>query len=215
MSKYSYVLFDLDGTLTDSGPGIVNGFSYAISKMGDEVKDKEQLKKFVGPPLRDSFERVLGYSPEDATRAISFYREYYNGMGGNLENKVYPGIDELLSSLKNAGKKLIVATSKGEHGTNVVLEHFGLRKYFDFVATANDTDREHKSDVIRYALKECGIQNLHDAVMVGDRENDVSAACEVGLDSIGVLYGYGDEDELTKAGATYLAQTAKDIEALV
>lgn len=215
MSRYKYVLFDLDGTLTDSGPGIVNAFSYAISKMGDEVKDKEQLKKFVGPPLRDSFERVLGYSPEDTVKAIAFYREYYNGMGGNLENMVYPGIEELLANLKNAGKTLIVATSKSEYGTNVVLEHFGLRRFFDFVATANDTDREHKSDVIRYAIKECGIQDLDDAVMVGDRENDVSAAGEVGLDSIGVLYGYGDEEELTKAGATYLAQTAKAIEALV
>ena len=215
MSRYKYVLFDLDGTLTDSGPGIVNAFSYAISKMGDEVKDKEQLKKFVGPPLRDSFERVLGYSPEDTVKAIAFYREYYNGMGGNLENMVYPGIEELLVNLKNAGKTLIVATSKSEYGTNVVLEHFGLRRFFDFVATANDTDREHKSDVIRYAIKECGIQNLDDAVMVGDRENDVSAAGEVGLDSIGVLYGYGDEAELTGAGATYLAKAAKDIEALV
>ena len=215
MSRYKYVMFDLDGTLTDSGPGIVNGFAYAVTKMGDEVKDKEQFKKFVGPPLRDSFERVLGYSPEDATKAIAFYREYYNGMGGMLENEVYPGVEDLLRNLKEAGKKLIVATSKGEFGTKAVLEHFGLRKYFDFVATSNDTDREHKVDVIRYALRECGIDDLNDAVMVGDRENDVSAALEAGLDSIGVLYGYGDKEELTEAGATYLAKTAGDIEALV
>ena len=183
--------------------------------MGDQVKDREQLKKFVGPPLRDSFERVLGYSAEDATKAIAFYREYYNGMGGCLENEVYPGIESLLQNLKDSGKTLIVATSKSEYGTNVVLNHFGLIKYFDFVATANDIDRPHKSDVIKYALEHFGITDTSSAVMVGDRENDVSAAREIGLDSIGVLYGYGDEAELTTAGATYIAATSEAVGALI
>ena len=215
MSSYEYVLFDLDGTLTDSGEGIMNAFAYAIEQMGDKVVDKEALKRFVGPPLRDSFEKDLGYSPEEATKAIALYREYYFNMGGSLENLVYPGIRELLQDLKARGKKLIVATSKGAPGTKIVLEHFGLRDYFDFVATSNDTDRLNKLDVIRYAIAETGIGDLSKAVMVGDRENDVTAALAVGMDCIGVLYGYGDEAELTGAGATYLAQTAEDIGKLV
>ncbi|MBP5492921.1 MAG: HAD-IA family hydrolase [Clostridiales bacterium] len=216
MSKtYSYILFDLDGTLTDSGPGIMNGFAYAIEKMGGEVTDRAMLRKFVGPPLQDSFGKILGYGPEDTEKAIVYYRQYYFEKGGALENVVYPGIEKLLSDLKAEGKKLIVATSKSERGTNLVLEHFDLKKYFDFVATANDEDRPHKSDVIRYAFSECDITNPAQAVMVGDRENDVTAARTVGIDCIGVLYGYGDEEELTTAGATYLAQTAEDVKRIV
>ncbi len=216
MSKtYSHILFDLDGTLTDSGPGIMNSFAYAVEKMGGQVTDKESFRKFVGPPLQDSFGRVLGYSPEDTQKAIVFYREYYFGKGGATENTVYPGIEELLSELKKAGKTLLVATSKNIRGTTLVLEHFGLNKYFDFVATANDEDRLHKSDVIRYALSLCKGVDPKDCVMVGDRENDVSAANEVGVDSIGVLYGYGDEEELTTAGATHLAATAEDVRKLI
>ncbi|MBR3057396.1 MAG: HAD-IA family hydrolase [Clostridiales bacterium] len=216
MSKaYSYILFDLDGTLTDSGPGITNGFAYAVEKMGGQVEDKSAYRKFVGPPLRDSFEKVLGYTGEDTDKAIAFYRDYYFNQGGALENTVYPGIEQLLTDLKAMGKTLIVATSKNIRGTKLVLEHFDLMKYFDFVATANDTDRPHKSDVIRYAFAECGITDPSKAVMVGDRENDISAANEVGIDSIGVLYGYGDEEELTTAGATYLAQTAADVKIFI
>ena len=213
--SYDYILFDLDGTLTDSGPGIMNGFTYAIEKMGGQVSDRNQLKAFVGPPLKDSFGIILGYSPEDTDKAIAFYREYYNGMGGVLENSVYPGIEQLLADLSSEGKKLIVATSKSEYGTNIVLEHFGLKKYFVFVATADDKDRPRKADVIRYAFDRCGITDLSKAVMVGDRENDIIAAKDVGIDSIGVLYGYGDSNELTTAGATYLAETAPDIFTLV
>ena len=211
MTKYDYVLFDLDGTLTDSGPGIMSSFAYAVEKMGDSVEDKQQFRRFVGPPLRDSFEKSLGYSSDDADKAVAFYREYYFGMGGALENTVYPGIEELLAGLKAEGKKLIVATSKAEKGTKLVLEHFGLDKYFDFVATSNDADRKYKIDVIRYALDMCGIKDLDRAVMVGDRESDISAAAEAGMDSIGVLYGYGDEEELTTAGATFIAETAEDV----
>ncbi len=213
--SYDHILFDLDGTLTDSGPGIMNGYTYAIEKMGRQVSDRNQLKVFIGPPLKDSFGKILGYSPEDTEKAIAFYREYYNGMGGVLENSVYPGIEQLLAGLLSEGKTLIVATSKSEYGTNIVLEHFGLKKYFEFVATADDKDRPRKADVIRYAFEQCGITDLSKTVMVGDRENDITAAKEVGIDSIGVLYGYGDYEELTAAGATYLAESASDINTLV
>ncbi|MBO4473857.1 MAG: HAD-IA family hydrolase [Clostridiales bacterium] len=216
MSKpYSYIFFDLDGTLTDSGPGIMNGFAYAVEKMGVQVTDKSSFRRFVGPPLRDSFEKGLGYTGDDTDKAIAFYRDYYFNRGGALENTVYPGVEKLLSELKSAGKTLVVATSKNVRGTTLVLEHFGLVKYFDFVATSNDADRKNKSDVIRYAIENCGIADLGSVVMVGDRENDVSAANEVGIDSIGVLYGYGDEEELTKAGATYIAATAEDVKTFI
>ncbi|WP_026526419.1 HAD-IA family hydrolase [Butyrivibrio sp. VCD2006] len=214
MGNYEYILFDLDGTLTDSGPGIVNGFAYTVEKMGGQVEDKNQFKRFVGPPLKESF-GVLGYQGEEIDKAITIYREYYNGMGGCFENEVYPGIEDTLAKLKTAGKKLIVCTSKNAHGTKTVLEHFGLDKYFDFVATANDTDRQHKIDVLNYALEQGGVADLKRAVMVGDRMYDIEASAEVGVDSIGVLYGYGSKKELTNAGATYLAETADDIVALI
>ncbi|MCR5733989.1 MAG: HAD-IA family hydrolase [Lachnospiraceae bacterium] len=212
---YSYILFDLDGTLTDSGPGIMNGFAYAVEKMGGQVTDKEQFRKFVGPPLKYSFGTILGYSPEDTDKAIKLYRDYYNNMGGVLENSVYPGIEQLLADLKNEGKTLIVATSKNAKSTNTVLEHFGLKKYFDLIATADDHIRPLKSDVLRYVLEQCKIVSRSQAVMVGDRENDITAANEVGIDSIGVLYGYGDKEELTSSGATYLAEKPSEIKALI
>ena len=214
MGKYEYILFDLDGTLTDSGPGIMNGFAYAVEKMGGQVEDKSHFKRFVGPPLTVSF-GILGYSGEDIDKAITIYREYYNNMGGCFENEVYPGIEDILTKLRAAGKKLIVATSKNAHGTKVVLEHFGLDKYFDFVSASNDTDRQRKIDVIRYALEQNGITDLKSAIMVGDRRYDIEASAEVGLDSIGVLYGYGSREELTNAGATYIAETTEDIGKLI
>lgn len=214
MSKhYKYILFDLDGTLTDSVQGVVNGFSYVIKKMGKPVPPESTLRKFVGPPLIVSFGKHLGYPPEQAEKAVEMFREYYNEMGGAIENRVYPGIEKLLAELNAAGKKLIVATSKGTRAANIVLDHFDLRKYFVFAATADDIIRPRKVDVIRYALQSCGVTDLTKAVMVGDREHDVLAANEVGLDSIGVLYGYGSREELTAAGATYLAATPADVKA--
>lgn len=213
--RYSYVLFDLDGTLTDSGPGIMNGFTYATGKMGDRVTDADVLRRFVGPPLKDSFSRVLGYTPEETEKAIALYREYYNTMGGVLENEVYPGIPGLLSDLRRAGMTLAVATSKSAQATNTVLTHFGLREYFDFVATADDESRPQKTDVIRYVLDHYKITDKSRVVMIGDRENDVTAAKNVGIDSIGVLYGYGDKEELAAAGATYIVECVADIKEMI
>lgn len=213
--NYEYILFDLDGTLTDSGPGIMNAFAYAIEHMGGQAPGKEQLRHFAGPPLKVTFGQILGYSPEDTEKAIGFYREYYNEMGGVFENKVYPGIRELLAELKNAGKHLMVATSKGVHGTTTVLDHFDLRRYFDFVSAAENQDRAQKTERIRCALEACGIKDLSLAVMIGDRENDIDAANQIGIDSIGVLYGYGDREELVSAGATYLAETAEEVRNLL
>ena len=208
---YDTVFFDLDGTLTDSGPGIMNAVRHSLDRMDLEVGDEDNLRKFVGPPLEESYQVLYGLSGGQVDRALGYYREYYHGMGGVYENAVYPGIRELLAKLRAAGKRLIISTSKGETGTNKVLEHFALRQYFDFVATANHEDRNTKTEVIRYALKECGITDVSGCVMVGDRENDITAARNVGMDSIGALYGYGSLRELQDAGATYIAETPADI----
>lgn len=209
--NYDYILFDLDGTLTDSGPGILKAFAYAIKNMGRPPLPPEQLRCFIGPPLKVTFGQTLGYSPEDTEKAIGFYREYYNEMGGVFENEVYPGIRALLTALKNESKTLMIATSKGVHGATTVLEHFNLRRYFDFVSAAENQDRAQKTERIRCALEQCGVTDKSLAVMVGDRENDISSAKEIGIDSIGVLYGYGDREELMSAGATYLAENAEAV----
>ncbi len=213
--RYDYILFDLDGTLTDSSPGIINGFEYALTEMGLEVPERSTMKRFVGPPLTESFGNMLGLSEEDTQKAITVYRKYYFELGGVFENSVYDGVVEMLEVLKGEGRKLIVCTSKNARGTNKVLEHFDLLKYFDFVGTSDDIERPGKIDVINYIIKECSINDLKKAVMVGDRHYDITAAKEAGMDSIGILYGYGDEEELSGAGATYIAATCADVVTIV
>ena len=213
--RYEYILFDLDGTLTDSSPGIINGFQYALTEMGLDVPEKSAMKRFVGPPLTESFGNMLGLSEEDTQKAITIYRKYYFEMGGVFENSVYDGVVEMLEALKKEGRKLIVCTSKNTKGTNKVLEHFDLLKYFDFVGTSDDIERPGKIDVINYIIRECAINDLTKAVMVGDRHYDITAAKEAGMDSIGILYGYGDREELSGAGATYIAATPAEVVTIV
>ncbi|MBR7089177.1 MAG: HAD-IA family hydrolase [Lachnospiraceae bacterium] len=209
MSKYDHILFDLDGTLTDSGPGIINGFEYSLGKMGIDVPDKASLRKFVGPPLGDSFEKTLGFSPEDAAKGIAFYKEYY-AEKGVYENDVYPGIPELLEKLKASGKKLIVATTKAELMADVVMDHFGLRKYFDLIVASNNADRKNKIDVLNFAIENGGVDRER-SVMVGDRFYDITGAAHFGIESVGVLYGYGSRQELEEAGATYIAESVDSL----
>ncbi len=207
---YSTVLFDLDGTLTDPGQGITNSVAYSLKKFGIEVEDKKELYKFIGPPLHDSFKKYYGFSDEEAETAIAYYREYFRDTG-IFENEVYDGIENLLKKIKASGRKIILATSKPEEFAKRILVHFSLDQYFDFAAGATmDVSRSKKGDVIAYALKEsgCGSEN---AVMVGDRMHDILGAKENGLDSIGVLFGYGDREELENAGANYIAETVEDI----
>lgn len=208
---YQYILFDLDGTLTDPGLGITNSVMHALKKYNIEVKDRTTLYKFIGPPLTDSFETYYGFSPEESEKAVVYYREYFSDKG-LFENTVYPEIEHVLQALKEQGKKLILATSKPEIYAKQILEHFHLDSYFDFVSGATmDKTRVKKPDIIAYAIEKCKITDLSKAIMVGDREHDVFGAKACNMESIGVLYGYGSADELTKAGATYLAKTPQDI----
>ncbi len=208
---YHTILFDLDGTLTDSGPGITNSVAYALKKWNIEEKDINVLRKFVGPPLDASFAKYYGFSKEKCVQAIQYYREYYLTKG-IYENQVYDGMEELLKWLRDTGRRAIVATSKPEPSAIHVLEYFHMDSYFDIIAGATmDGSRVEKSDVIRYALDRAGIRDLSGVVMVGDRENDIQGAKANGLDSIGVLYGYGSREELEEAGAMQIAETVEDL----
>ena len=200
MKSYEFILFDLDGTLTDPGVGITNSVSYALSKFGISVEDKRELYSFIGPPLIDSFKAYYGFSEEDAKKAVSYYREYFRS-DGMFENTVYDGVQETLEELKKRGKKLIVATSKPEEFAEKILEHFDLKKYFYGVAGASmDEKRNKKEDVIAYAIDRFDIVP-EKAVMIGDREYDVFGGRTFGMYTVGVLFGYGSKEELEAAGA--------------
>lgn len=208
---YNYVLFDLDGTLTNPELGITNCVMYALEKFGIKVEDRKELHPFIGPPLMYSFQRFYGLSEEQSKQAVVYYRERFPAKG-IYENEVYDGVVEMLEALKKQGKIIILATSKPEVYAVEILRHFNLDQYFDFVAGATlDGSRGEKADVITYALEISGIKDKSEVVMVGDRNYDVLGAKENGLDSIGVLFGFGDYEELTKAGATYIAENVVDI----
>lgn len=208
---YKYILFDLDGTLTNPEIGITNCVMYALEKFGIKENDRKKLHPFIGPPLTYSFQNFYGLSEEESKQAVAFYRERFS-VKGLYENEVYAGVPEMLQRLKEQGKTIILATSKPEEYTIKILKHFDLYKYFDFVAGATmDGSRGEKADVIAYALEISNVEDKSKAVMVGDRNYDVLGAKENGLDSIGVLFGFGDYEELTKAGATYIVETVEDI----
>jgi phosphoglycolate phosphatase len=208
---YEYILFDLDGTLTDSAIGITNSVMYALEKYGIVVSDRNELYKFIGPPLWDSFEKYYGFSKEEAKTAVEYFREYYRDKG-IFENLVYDGFEDLLKTLKDNNKILIVATSKSEVFAKQILEYFNIAKYFTYIAGSNlDGTRVKKGEVIKYALESCNIIDLSKTIMIGDREHDIIGAKEVGINSIGVLFGYGDRNELEKAGADFIVATVADI----
>lgn len=208
---YDVILFDLDGTLTDSGMGITNSVAYSLKKYGIEISDRTELYKFIGPPLKESFEKYYGFSAEQAGKAVEYYREYYVDKG-IFENTVYDGIEELLKEIRGSGKRAIVATSKPEVFAKRILEHFGLAGYFEHIVGANmDETRTKKEEVISHVLQSCKIPDLSRVLMVGDREHDILGAKKMGLDSLGVLFGYGDREELKRAGATYIAEAVRDI----
>lgn len=208
---YGNILFDLDGTLTDPGIGITNSVAYALKKFNIEVPERTELYKFIGPPLAYSFVHYCGFTESEAERAIVYYREYFKDTG-IFENRLYDGIENMLASLKGDGKKIILATSKPEVFAEKILEHFGIAQYFDFTAGATlDGTLSEKADVIAHALKSCNITDKANTVMVGDRRHDIIGARKNGLDSIGVLYGYGSLEELQNAGATHIISEPAEI----
>jgi phosphoglycolate phosphatase len=212
-----YILFDLDGTLTDSAPGIVNGVSFALSRFGIQVEDREALaRQFVGPPLSESFPAAYGLSEEETERAIVYFREYYNDTGV-FENSPYPGIPELLAKLKEAGRQLVLATSKPLPLAQKVLEHFDLLRYFDLVCAGDlEEKRNSKAEIVADALAALAVPDLSQAVMVGDRNYDVIGAHANHLACIGTLYGgYGTRQELEEADAEWIAADVDALESLL
>lgn len=215
MIRKEYILFDLDGTLTDSSEGITKGVMYSLSKFGIREEEPEALYRFIGPALRDSFMEYYHFQEEEAKKAVVYYREYYQEKG-IFENRVYDGIEDALIELKQAGKTLVVATSKPEDYAKRILEHFGISDYFEYIAGSEmDGSRNKKAEVIEYALESCGIEEKELVLMVGDREYDVYGAAAAGVECMGVLYGFGDREELEGAGAAYIAGTVADINKII
>jgi len=213
--KYTTLLFDLDGTLTDSAPGITNSVRYALDRFGIMEKDDFKLRRFIGPPLIDSFQSFYGFSPEQARQAVAYYREYF-AERGLYENAVYPGIPELLAELQQKGKRLILATSKPTVFSERILEYFDLKKYFSLVVGSNlDGTRITKKEVIQYILGSLAETQRDECIMIGDREHDCIGARECGIDCIAVLYGYGSLEELSAQKPAYLAGSVAELSLLL
>lgn len=209
MSQYESVIFDLDGTLTDSGEGITKSAAYALKKMGLHVPDLNSLRIFVGPPLAETFPK-FGVPSEKTDEAIRYFRERYTGPG-KFENKPYAGIENLLKELKKDGLKLYVATSKQENVSLEILSHFHLDGYFDQIAGARG-DIVNKDDVIRFLLSDISTEKC---VMVGDTKYDVIGALKLNIPCIGVAWGYGSVEEMKKAGAIGIADNIDVLKAML
>lgn len=215
IKDYAYVLFDLDGTLTDPKEGITKSVAYALDAYGISVEDLDSLCKFIGPPLKESFMVYYGMDDAQGDEAVAKYRERFS-VTGLFENKVYAGIRELLEDLNKKGKTLIVATSKPAIYSKQILEHFDLMKYFKFLSGSElDGTRVDKAEVIAYALQENGIEDLSQVIMVGDREHDIIGANKNGIDSVGVLYGYGCREEFENNHATYVAESVEKLKEIL
>ena len=209
------IFFDLDGTITDSGDGIKNSAAYALNKFGMPVPSRDELNKFIGPPLVGSFRNLFGMSNEDADLAVVYYREYY-AVKGIFENSLYDGITDMLEALKEAGKTIVLATSKPEIYANQILEYFKIAKYFSYVCGAEmDHKRTDKHEVIEYALETASVSDRSRVIMVGDRHHDIDGAKKSKLDCIGVTFGYGSEAELKKAGADFVVHDTNELTELL
>ncbi len=209
-SSYRYLLFDLDGTLTDSAPGIVRCVRFALERLGVDVPLSSDLRSFVGPPLVDSF-RKIGLSEARTAEAVALFRGEYESKG-ILENSPYAGVAELLSALSAAGYRLAVATSKPEEMAVRVLRRFDLERWFSTVCGGeSDGPGRTKAGVIERVLKLERIEERRMAAMIGDRCHDVEGAHTAGIDAIGVLWGYGTREELERAGVVGVAERPDDL----
>ena len=202
------IFFDLDGTLTDSGEGIINCAIVALEHFGLPVPDRQTLRVFVGPPLDETFIK-FGVPADKTDEAIAVYRSRYVPIG-KFENHPYPGIRQMLETLKNHGHRLFVATSKPEGMSVEILEKFGLAQYFERICGATlDGSRSHKADVIRYLMEQ--VSGVSTPMMVGDTAYDVIGAKEHGIPTIGVSWGYGAVEDMVKAGAAAIADTPQQL----
>lgn len=213
--RYTHAFFDLDGTITNSAPGITHSVQYALRKMGIEPPPAEELLGFIGPALSWGFSHFFGMNAENSQRAVAFYRENYRA-GGMLECEVYEGIPELLRELNDAGMTCVLTTSKPHIFANPILAHFGLDRYFHAVFGPElDGTRGEKHEVIAEALLQMHLTDPSNILMIGDRHHDVQGALRHGIACAGVLWGFGDQNELKEAGAAYLCSAVADLKALL
>ena len=210
MSKYKYIAFDLDGTLSDPEHGLVEGFIYAFKKMGIEnYGTRESLRRFIGPSLYQVWQNEFGLNELTVVDAIEKFREYYN-IYGWWDNQVYPGIEEMLKKLCSAGKILILATSKPDDTAKKIMSLFGFDKYFSYVGGAFGDNRDHKWQVLEYSMKSVGA-TPEETVMIGDRMYDAEGARICGVDSVGVMWGHGGKEEIESCGFTYVADSTQSL----
>ncbi len=210
MKKYKNILFDLDGTITNSGEGIVNSVIYALNKLGIAETDIKKLEKFIGPPLKDSFKEYYGMDSERQVMAVQYYREYYH-VKGIYENRVYDGVKELLQKLIEDGKIVILATSKPQIYAEQIIKYFDLDKLFFYIKGSNiDGSKTDKKEIIGEIISELNLKR-EESLMIGDRKFDIKGAKENEIDSIGVLYGYGNREELENEKADYIVYDTEEI----
>lgn len=210
---FQYILFDLDGTLTDPKLGITSSVQYALRALGIEEPSLDKLEPFIGPPLADSFREFYGLDEEQTMTAVAKYRERFNDQG-IYENEIYPGTVRMLASLKASGKKLAIASSKPTLYVERILDYFDIRTYFDYIIGSNmDGTRGKKEEVVEEALRQMVPSGMLSAekkasvAMVGDRKFDIEGAKEHGITSVGVSFGYAPEGELEQAGADFIVDT--------
>ncbi|MBQ9808400.1 MAG: HAD-IA family hydrolase [Ruminococcus sp.] len=208
MNRYKCLLFDLDGTLTDSAPGIINCLRHSLTIMGFDMP--EMPERFLGPPLYESFAEYCGMNREQVLEAVKIFRERYSTKG-LFENSVYPDVPEMLEKLKGSGFRLMVATSKVDEYAERILDRFGIADYFEFIGGARiDGSRNEKWEVIEHVLSSMSITDRASVLMIGDRKNDVAGAHKTGLKCMGILWGYGQEEELRTAGADFIVHTPQE-----
>ncbi len=212
MSVKKILIFDLDGTLTDSAEGIYNSFRYALKACGRAAPTDNELRQCIGPPLWDSFSRVFGFPDEEIAEVIRQYRVYYKKTG-IFENRLYDGIPEMLKRLQDGGYTLAVASSKVDESVKKVIDHFDLTKYFTLILGSSDVVKESaKADLIKTVLTTLGAWNTGlSAAMIGDRKYDMEGAIAVKIRAVGAGYGYGTEEELLSAGAEYVAGSPREV----
>ena len=209
------LFLDLDGTLTDPSEGITRGVMYALERFGIHENDPETLYPFIGPPLYDSFMQYYGFDLPTAYKAIEYFQEYYASQG-MYENIPYPGISELLHLWHDEGRRLVLATSKPEVFAVRILERFGMADAFTLIAGGDVAEtRVEKKLVIEYAMSTLGMTDTRNCLMIGDRKFDVLGAAAHGIPTLGVLYGFGTPEELTDAGARWLAKDAAELGSLL